>query len=368
MESTKTLDQSTDLPVVVSANRSSEQMTAEQNVEVTEKPADQSPEQTFQSSDIRRNPYAEFTACCRGGNINDLNYDNVTFEGVDRTSTASGATRAFISRDERTVSLVVGVVDEGIWRIKQAIACAEISFQATMFPIPGTEWRPHASDIDVYGIEANNQPRAYMLTIILDEGFERELLPEVGSRAQFFVSIAQRPHKVPEARLSTAQIFEAARKLQGHFSAATSMAADKLREAKKKLDRLEECEADEEEIEEQRTITKAVYDSTYMEHATTDMYGYVSRISVHVTRKTPNATDGVRRWIQAQLIAEELRAQPGEDEIAHFERIQTWLGQQRNIIRPVLNQRQDEPWNGFRVHLPAGVREDVALFYVEVPL
>lgn len=32
MESTKTLDQSTDLPVVVSADRSSEQMTAEQEI------------------------------------------------------------------------------------------------------------------------------------------------------------------------------------------------------------------------------------------------------------------------------------------------------------------------------------------------
>lgn len=60
-----------------------------------------------------------------------------------------------------------------------------------MFPIPGIEWKPHASDI-----EANNQPRAYMLVIILDECFKRELLPEVGCRAQIFVSIAQRPHKV----------------------------------------------------------------------------------------------------------------------------------------------------------------------------
>ncbi|UKZ62627.1 uncharacterized protein TrAtP1_003868 [Trichoderma atroviride] len=280
---------------------------------------------------------------CRKGKFDDLDYDNVTYEGVDRTSTAGSAARTFVSRDERTLSLVVGVVEEGIWQVKQAIACAEIPFQATMFPIPGTEWKPHASDIDVYGIEANNRPRAYMLTIILDEGFNRELLPQVGCHAEIFINIAQRPHKVLEARLSTAEIIEVARKLQDHFAVATSKADKELSKAQRKLDKLEEREADEEEIEEQRTITEAVYDSTYMEHATTSVYGYISRISAHITLRTPNTTDDVRRMIQAQLIAEELRAQPGEDEVAHMKRIRTWLGQQRNIIRPLVNQRLEEP-------------------------
>ncbi|KAM0451446.1 hypothetical protein ACHAO4_006121 [Trichoderma viride] len=350
------VDQTPDQPVVEFANRTSKQIT-------TKKP------QKFPKSRLvghrgrcsRRNT-------CRKGKIDDLDYDNVTFEGMDRTSTAGGAARTFISRDERTVSLVVGVVEEGIWQIKQAIACSEISFQATMFPIPGTEWKPRASDIDVYGIEANDQPRAYMLVIILDEGFKRELLPEVGCSAQIFISIAQRPHKAPVARLSTGQTFQTARRLQDHFATATSMAVNRLAEAQKKLAKLEEREADEEEIEKQRIFTEAVYDRTYLEHATSNTYDYISTVSVHITLEMPNATDDFRRWMEAQLIAKELRVQPGEDEIAHLERIQTWLGRQQNIIRPVVNQGQSEPWKGCRVNLPTGVHENVALFYVEVPL
>ncbi|PON20743.1 hypothetical protein TGAM01_v210344 [Trichoderma gamsii] len=292
----------------------------------------------FKSRDIRRGAYQAFTCACRGGNINDLDYENTTFDDVDRTDSCGGAARAFISRDERTVSLVVGAADEGMCKIKQAIACAETTFPAAMFPVPNSEWKAKPSDL------------------------------EIGTRAELFLNVGQRPHPVPPIRLSPGQAADLAMKLQNHFAASIDKAHNKLVDAEDMYDKLVRMKASEEEIAKQQDYIDTVYENTYMEYATANVLGYISRISDHITHETPNATDDVRRWVQAQLIAQELRAQPGEDEIAHFNRIQTWLAQQRNIIRPLVNQRQDEPWKGFRVNLPAGVREDIALFYVEVPL
>ncbi|PNP37339.1 hypothetical protein TGAMA5MH_10716 [Trichoderma gamsii] len=322
----------------------------------------------FKSRDIRRGAYQAFTCACRGGNIDDLDYENTTFDDVDRTDSCGGAARVFISRDERTVSLVVGAADEGMCKIKQAIACAEITFPAAMFPVPNSEWKAKPSDLEVYGISANSQPRAYIVAVILNKDSKRETLPEIGTRAELFLNVGQRPHPVPPIQLSPGQAADLAIKLQNHFAASIAKAHNKLVDAEDMYDKLVRMKASEEEIAKQQDYIDTVYENTYMEYATANVLGYISRISDHITHETPNATDDVRRWIQAQLIAQELRAQPGEDEIAHYNRIQTWLFQQRNIIRPVVNQRQDEPWKGFRVNLPAGVREDIALFYVEVPL
>ncbi|KAM0469717.1 hypothetical protein ACHAPX_010298 [Trichoderma viride] len=322
----------------------------------------------FKSRDSRRSAYQGFTCECRGGNINDLDYENATFDGVDRTESCGGAALAFISREERTVSLVVGVADEGMWKIKQAIACAEITFPAAMFPVPNSEWNAKPSDLGGHGISANSQPRAYIVAVILNKDSKRETLPEIGTRAELFLNVGQRPHPVPPSQLSTGQAADLAMKLQGHFASSVAKADKKLVDAKNKYDKLVRMKASEEEIAKQQDYIDIIHENTYMFHATANVFGYISRISVHITLETPNATDDVRRWIQAQLIAKELRAQPGEDEIAHFKRIQTWSGQQQNIIRPLVNQRQDEPWKDFRVNLPAGVRKDIALFYVEVPL
>lgn len=93
----------------------------------------------FKTSDVRINPFIALTRQCRGGKIDDLSYDNVTLQGIDRDNTSGEAAFAFISRDERTVSLIAGAVDEAMWQMNQAIACGEKAHSACLFPFPGSE-------------------------------------------------------------------------------------------------------------------------------------------------------------------------------------------------------------------------------------
>ncbi|KAF3067774.1 hypothetical protein CFAM422_008374 [Trichoderma lentiforme] len=67
---------------------------------------------------------------------------------------------------------------------------------------------------------------------------------------------------------------------------------------------------------------------------------------------------------EARKVAAYLRQHIDEDHIARFWRVHSWL---RPLLCVAPKTRYHEPYSGYRLDLPPGVPEDVALFYVEVP-
>ncbi|KAH8124962.1 hypothetical protein LI328DRAFT_168018 [Trichoderma asperelloides] len=101
----------------------------------------------FQSAQVKRNPFGDLTRQCRDGNNNDLDFDNITLP-TERPLSEYKTAYTFVSREERTVSLIAGSVDEATWQLKQAIAYREIAYIARMFPFPDRYWTPLPSDMD----------------------------------------------------------------------------------------------------------------------------------------------------------------------------------------------------------------------------
>ncbi|KAM0449539.1 hypothetical protein ACHAO4_007561 [Trichoderma viride] len=61
---------------------------------------------------MRQNSFTAFAKQCRGGNINQLDHSTVTLDDVDCMNTVGGAAYTVISRDERTVSLIISATED----------------------------------------------------------------------------------------------------------------------------------------------------------------------------------------------------------------------------------------------------------------
>lgn len=61
---------------------------------------------------MRQNSFTAFAKQCRGGNIDHLNHGTVTLDDVDCMNTIGSAAYTVISRDERTVSLIISATED----------------------------------------------------------------------------------------------------------------------------------------------------------------------------------------------------------------------------------------------------------------
>ncbi|KAH0496233.1 hypothetical protein TgHK011_003604 [Trichoderma gracile] len=229
--------------------------------------------------------------------------------------------------------------------------------------MPGSEWVPHETDMEVFGITATNKPRAYLMTLDLKD--IRHLLPSIGSKVQVELDVDQILHAAPKFCLEGAALDALATVIARNLEVFDIKARDAVQglyETVHRMLRDEGCEGDE---IRSRELVKFLTLEHYQDIAKDYIYLYNADVSDEAITELPSADTETRRMYDAGKFASELRATPRESSAEHRQRVKDWIRQHKVTSQTTTNLY---PFVGRRIKLPPGSTADVALFHIRVPL
>ncbi|PTB66335.1 hypothetical protein BBK36DRAFT_1118816, partial [Trichoderma citrinoviride] len=271
--------------------------------------------QALLTPDLRRNPYALIAKDARRGSPNDLYYDNINLETIERPDPRhTPAVNVFCSRDERTVSLLGGAADEGRWLLTKGLECESTKLPAYVLPLPGSEWKSQKSDDELYGIRGTGFPTAFLM----------------------YTTLKQHRHSAPLRRVTATQAATMTTALCEGLAVAENRAYNALRDAERKLAKMKEQEAEDEDgddIAEQEELVAGIHEQKFLDVAAPKILSYIATFSPEADREIPDAEPDVKRLYDAYNYAKELRRQDSEDEIEHRTRTNWPFGLKRPPVR-----------------------------------
>ncbi|PTB73285.1 hypothetical protein M440DRAFT_1472508 [Trichoderma longibrachiatum ATCC 18648] len=255
----------------------------------------------------------------------------------------------FVNQEHRKNTLIKGLTNELKWANQVARECQETTFEACLLPMPGSDWAPRETDMEVFGIPATNEPRAYLM--ILDLKDIPNLLPSIGSVVQVDLEVDQIFHVAPKLCLEGDALERLATEIQRGLDLAERKACDAI-EGIFEILRNEGCEDDKiRSVEVMKSLTL----EHYRVQAKKYLYNYNANLSDEAIPGMPSADTETRRMYDADRFASELRKQ----------RIKDWIQQEKVTSQTPMDTY---PLVGHRIKLPPGTTADAALFVLEVPL
>lgn len=225
--------------------------------------------------------------------------------------------------------------------------------------MPGSDWAPRETDMEVFGIPATNEPRAYLM--ILDLKDIPNLLPSIGSVVQVDLEVDQIFHVAPKLCLEGDALERLATEIQRGLDLAERKACDAI-EGIFEILRNEGCEDDKiRSVEVMKSLTL----EHYRVQAKKYLYNYNANLSDEAIPGMPSADTETRRMYDADRFASELRKSARELPAEHRQRIKDWIQQEKVTSQTPMDTY---PLVGHRIKLPPGTTADAALFVLEVPL
>ncbi|OTA01236.1 hypothetical protein A9Z42_0015640 [Trichoderma parareesei] len=319
------------------------------------------------SRDSCRSPYHHIARDECQGNIDDLSYRDINLVAVDRKNTLDRAVTFFLTKDERTVTLIGGAADEANWLKQQADACGRDVFNGWALPIPGSEWDAQETDELVYGIKGTGAPTKFIVAIPLKDGYKRCLLPEAGTAVRLYINLPQRFNQSPDKSLIASQVESFATALASGLSEAHSEAVKSFNVAQDRSQEMLHERYDDIEIDAQEELVDTILDDKYLEVATPKILSYIATFFRDAHYSMPDADIDAKRRLDARQAAELLRKSEHEDELDHRKRILGWMASQIAAARKPLNGKHGQPCTGIRVNIPS-YRSGDAYFQVDAPL
>ncbi|PTB63766.1 hypothetical protein BBK36DRAFT_1125295 [Trichoderma citrinoviride] len=269
----------------------------------------------------------------------------------------------FVNQEHRKHTLIKGLSNEMTWTEQLTRECGETTFRAHLLPFPSSAWIPRGTDMEVFGMAATNEPRAYLMTIGLDD--IRHVLPSIGSTVKVELDVDQIFHTAPNFCLEGDALDALTTAIQIGLRLVERTAYGAVKDADKSADELlrdEGCEGDK--IRWQEIMNSLTLDE-YEKRAKDYLFGYNARVSNEAILAVPSGDTEMRRMYDARRFALQLREKPGESKDEHTRRIQDWIREKEVTCQiPVAKQ----PLVGHRIKLPPGITAGVALFVLEVPL
>ncbi|KAK1239401.1 hypothetical protein MKX07_008889 [Trichoderma sp. CBMAI-0711] len=256
-----------------------------------------------------------------------------------------------------------GLTNEIKWTEQIVSECQETVFNAHILPMPGSEWVPHETDMEVFGITATNEPRAYIMTLDLKDICH--LLPNIGSAVEVELNVDQIFHTAPNFCLEGEALDALAAVIEKDIDVCELQGYDAVEGAYETAFKIICDEGYDIDSIRSREVMKFLTVEQYRDLAKSYLYQYNANVSDEAIPGIPSADTQARRMYDADKFALELRAAPFELPADHRQRIKDWIRQHKVTSR---TPTDPSAFVGRRIKLPPGMTADVALFYLEVPL
>lgn len=310
-------------------------------------------------------PYAEILQYCRKGSADDLSIKYLCLDDLKPPAQSVPATSVFLSKEQRTVSLIVGVAEEQKMLNDNVDKLQDTMLEAVAIRDPSSLWLPQAYDLNEYGIQADGQCQLHYFVVSTEK--ISDLLPKEGDKCEFYVKLPVIMRPMPHIHLNPDQSMELARELTNLFDLAEDKAIDAYNE---KQDQLESAQAKEKDDLAARLAEEL--ETLHNHHWVIRAASIIRQFLRTPLPDLPPAYQGedaeVCFMASACTIARRLRRQEDEDYVEWVRRVSAWITENGPPCDAVEPPSPGAAWPAYRMHTPAGSNAAIALFAVKTPV
>ncbi|KAK7414367.1 hypothetical protein QQZ08_012541, partial [Neonectria magnoliae] len=312
-------------------------------------------------------PFQDICANVRDG-ADDLAFKNIDLQLLQQPIHSNPASDVFLSRDHRTVALLVGAVEDLAHQQAREKLLFSINLNGRAFADPVSLIKPSDDDVNTYGTRMDGTIYTHQYIAIPLAGI-REICPDIGSQVSMYLNLGYIDHAIPQGlSLSASQKQQMARDLESELRSARRRGESAEENCQAQLDKLlSKNEPDPDAVERKQNELVTILKDTFYRHAERHVYPFVKEVAEASRAALPDEAEEVQKWHSARLLAMMLEQQCDEDDIAWGNRLTDWTSKQDIVMMAGAKSELGDAFKATRIPLPHGVRADVALFSVRTP-
>ncbi|KAJ6446502.1 2OG-Fe(II) oxygenase [Purpureocillium lavendulum] len=272
-------------------------------------------------------PYAEILTKMRDRQSHlDLGFNNFVMPPADdRPKHPILSQHAFLSDVQRSVLLVGHAVEEQEMLLERMGKAANFDFQVTVISDPFSKWQPTDSDMNTFGVPADGQVCHQWFVLDMANNDGSQYICNVGDKCTFYLpNVPVQPRAAPLASLTGNEVPKVtqwlAAQLDHAFDEAEAESQPLRRDAEAARQNGDEKAANLKEQE-----ASALQDHHYEYLAGCAFFRILRRPLPEAVIQFPDQPTDVQRAKSALVLAAANKRQPGEDNIAFYNRLQQFV-------------------------------------------